>query len=134
MHAGADALALELLGRRDRLVDGDAAGDDRDVVAVAHHAAAADRDVLVGRRAHLGLAAQRAQVRDALAVGHRGDQLRRLVGVGRVQHAVEPWIARNDAKSSSAICDGPSSPIETPACEPESRMLAREIAAMRTKS
>ena len=47
---------------------------------------------------------------------------------------VEPWIARNDAMSSSAICDGPSSPIETPACEPESRMSAREIAAMRTKS
>ena len=45
-----------------------------------------------------------------------------------------PWIARNVARSSSAICDGPSSPIETPACEPESRMLAREIAAMRTKS
>ena len=47
---------------------------------------------------------------------------------------VEPWIARNDAMSSSAICDGPSSPIETPACEPERRMFAREIAAMRTKS
>ncbi len=47
---------------------------------------------------------------------------------------VEPWIARNDAMSSSAICDGPSSPIETPACEPLRRMFAREIAAMRTKS
>ena len=45
-----------------------------------------------------------------------------------------PWIARKDAKSSSAICDGPSSPIETPACEPESRRLARDTAAMRTKS
>ena len=50
-------------------------------------AAAADRHLLVGRRAHLGLPAQRAQVGDALAVGHRGDELRRLVGVGRVQHA-----------------------------------------------
>ncbi len=47
---------------------------------------------------------------------------------------VEPWIARNDAMSSSAICEGPSSPIDTPACEPDSRMSAREIAAMRTKS
>ena len=47
---------------------------------------------------------------------------------------VEEWIARIDAMSSSAICDGPSSPIDTPACEPESRMSAREIAAMRTKS
>ena len=42
--------------------------------------------------------------------------------------------ARNDARSSSAICDGPSSPIETPACEPQRRMSACEIAAMRTKS
>ena len=47
---------------------------------------------------------------------------------------VEPWIARSEAMSSSAICDGPSSPIETPACEPLSTSLAREIAAMRTKS
>ena len=47
---------------------------------------------------------------------------------------VEPWIARNEAMSSSAICDGPSSPIETPAWEPERRMSAREIAAIRTKS
>ena len=36
--------------------------------------------------------------------------------------------------SSSAICDGPSSPIDTPACEPQSLIVAREIAAMRTKS
>ena len=47
---------------------------------------------------------------------------------------VEPWMARKAARSSSAICDGPSSPIDTPACEPLSRMSAREIAAMRMKS
>ncbi len=47
---------------------------------------------------------------------------------------VEPCTARNSARSSSAICDGPSSPIETPACEPQSAIVAREIAAMRTKS
>ena len=45
-----------------------------------------------------------------------------------------PCTARKQARSSSAICDGPSSPIETPACEPESLMFAREMAAMRTKS
>src|SRR5829696_9764388 len=39
---------------------------------------------------------------------------------------VEPWTARNAARSSSAICDGPSSPIDTPACEPDSLMLARD--------
>jgi hypothetical protein len=47
---------------------------------------------------------------------------------------VEEWIARIDAMSSSAICDGPSSPIDTPACEPASLMSARLIAAMRMKS
>jgi len=41
---------------------------------------------------------------------------------------------RSAAMSSSAICDGPSSPIETPACEPDSRKFAREIAAIRMKS
>ena len=38
------------------------------------------------------------------------------------------------ARSSSAICDGPSSPIDTPACEPASLTLSIEIPAMRTKS
>ena len=44
------------------------------------------------------------------------------------------WTARSDAMSSSAICDGPSSPIDTPACEPARRRFARLIAAMRMKS
>ncbi len=47
---------------------------------------------------------------------------------------VEPWTARSDAMSSSAIWEGPSSPIETPACEPERHIVARLIAAIRTKS
>ena len=38
------------------------------------------------------------------------------------------------ARSSSAICEGPSSPIETPPCEPQSRMFAWLIAAIRMKS
>ena len=38
------------------------------------------------------------------------------------------------ARSSSAICDGPSSPIDTPACEPHNARFARLIAAIRTKS
>ena len=47
---------------------------------------------------------------------------------------VEPCTARKAARSSSAIWDGPSSPIETPACEPTSFRFARLIAAIRTKS
>ena len=47
---------------------------------------------------------------------------------------VEPCTARNAARSSSAIWDGPSSPIETPACDPHSLMFARLMAAIRTKS
>ena len=47
---------------------------------------------------------------------------------------VEPWTARIIAMSSSAICEGPSSPMDTPACEPHRHIVARLIAAMRTKS
>src|SRR5436190_24186126 len=47
---------------------------------------------------------------------------------------VEPCTARSEAMSSSAICDGPSSPIETPACEPDRLYLARLIADIRMKS
>jgi hypothetical protein len=38
------------------------------------------------------------------------------------------------AMSSSPICEGPSSPIETPQCEPTRQMSARLIAAIRMKS
>ena len=44
---------------------------------------------------------------------------------------VDPWIARSAAMSSSAICDGPSSPIETPgvrAAERERRAADRRHA------
>ena len=44
------------------------------------------------------------------------------------------WTARKIARSSSAICEGPSSPIATPACEPTRQIFARLIAAIRTKS
>ena len=47
---------------------------------------------------------------------------------------VEPWTARIIARSSSAICEGPSSPIEIPAWDPERQNVAREIAAIRMKS
>ena len=47
---------------------------------------------------------------------------------------VEPCTARSAAMSSSAICDGPSSPIDTPACEPASFTFELLIAAMRMKS
>src|SRR5271166_5781164 len=36
------------------------------------------------------------------------------------------------AISSSAICDGPSSPIETPQCDPHRLMFVRLMAAIRT--
>ena len=45
-----------------------------------------------------------------------------------------PLTARSAAMSSSAICEGPSSPIETPACDPARRRFAWLIAAMRMKS
>ena len=47
---------------------------------------------------------------------------------------VEPCTARIIARSSRAICEGPSAPISVPAWEPHSRMFAAEMAAMRMKS
>ena len=41
---------------------------------------------------------------------------------------VDPKTARIMATSSSAICDGPSSPILTPACDPQSFKSANETA------
>src|SRR5436309_15852524 len=41
--------------------------------------------------------------------------------------------ARNIARYSSAICDGPSSPIDTPACDPASFTPTLLMAAMRMK-
>ena len=43
-------------------------------------------------------------------------------------------MARREAMSSSAIWDGPSSPMDTPAWDPLRTSFAREIAPMRTKS
>ena len=66
-------------------------------------------------------------------VGHRATS----AAVWLASHGystVLPWTARSIARSSSAICDGPSSPIDTPACEPTRRMLAAVIAAIRMKS
>ena len=47
---------------------------------------------------------------------------------------VDPCTARSMARSSSAIWDGPSAPISTPACEPARQILAWEMAAIRMKS
>ena len=47
---------------------------------------------------------------------------------------VAPCTARIMARSSRAIWDGPSAPISTPACDPDSRILACEMAAIRMKS
>ena len=47
---------------------------------------------------------------------------------------VEPCTARIMARSSRAICDGPSAPISTPEWEPHSRMFAWQMADIRMKS
>ena len=46
----------------------------------------------------------------------------------------QPGTARIMARSSSAIWDGPSSPIDTPACDPASLMFICPMPAIRTKS
>ena len=87
----------------------------------------ADREPLVRRRRARRRLPGRAEVRDP-----RGDppsRYERAVALPSAGYrTVDPWIARNDARSSSAICDGPSSPIDTPACDPQSRRSARPIA------
>ena len=47
---------------------------------------------------------------------------------------VDPCTARIMARSSRAICDGPSAPISVPQWEPHSRMFAWEMADIRMKS
>ncbi len=47
---------------------------------------------------------------------------------------VEPYTDRNIARSSRPICEGPSWPMETPACEPLTQIPAPLMEAMRTKS
>ncbi len=47
---------------------------------------------------------------------------------------VDPCIDLIIEKSSSAICEAPSCPIDTPACDPARTMWAPETAAIRMKS
>src|SRR5919108_602149 len=61
-HAGLDALLGERVGRLERLRDGHARRHDRDVVAVAKHAAAADLELLVRVVDHRRRRPQRAEI------------------------------------------------------------------------
>ena len=136
MTRALDPVVFERVGGLQRFVHGDPGADDRDVVLVrrADDPAATDLELLVGPVDH-------RRVRSRACAGTRclscrpwprrawPSDSRRTDGARRCE-----WIARSDAMSSSAICDGPSSPIETPACEPASRRSTRLIAAMRTKS
>ena len=67
-------------------------------------------------------------------IAHRGDEPDRGVAVGRDRAPSRSAASASTTRSSTAICDGPSSPIETPACDPHRRRFARLIAPMRTKS
>ena len=89
-----------------------------------HDTAATDAHVLVRRGAHLGLAAQRAQVGNPLRVSAISATSRAVWLASEGCSTALPCTARSAAKSSSAICDGPSSPIDTPACDPDSRRSA----------
>src|SRR5918999_5418244 len=70
-HARFDAVAGEILGGAERLVERHAGADERDVVAVAHHAAVPDFEPVVGSVDHREGAAMRAQVGDPVEVGHK---------------------------------------------------------------
>ena len=122
-HPRVDAALGEPLGGLDRLVERDAAGDDRDVVALVRRSrcrrsrtssSGAVRTGVLPRSVRMNeMPSRSASAATSLAVW--------LASLGC--RTVEPWIARSEAMSSSAICDGPSSPIDTPACEPLSTQL-----------
>ena len=126
----------QLLRGGQRLVERDAGADDRHdvVIGPAHDAAATDVEGLPGLVEDRGLLARQAHEDDALAVGHLRHERGGLVRVTRIEDRRAVHRAECDARSSSAICEGPSSPMLTPACEPARTMLARLTAAMRTKS
>ena len=111
-------------------VERDAGADQRDASSWSPDASvlrAPDRELLVRRRrARASPRAWSAGTR--CRAGRTSRPRARTVAFPSAGYStVEPWSARNIARSSSAICDGPSSPIETPACEPQSRRSARPI-------
>ena len=87
MTRALDPAGLQLVGRLQRLVHGDAGADEADGVLVggAEDAAAADLELLVRAVEHGRRRPQRADVGDAFHVSHRRDKLRRLVRVARVK-------------------------------------------------
>src|SRR5918994_1977677 len=95
--------------------------------------APADREVFRGVVDHGRLRAQRPQEDDTIRIGHLDNEPGGLVGVAGLEHG-RAVHGPHHRQVLGAICDGPSSPMETPACEPERRMLAPEIAAILMKS
>ena len=95
------------------------------LLARAQDAATADRRT--PRRARRGPASRACACAGTTMPSGRPSRrrARRLVRVAGWR-TVLPWTARNAAMSSSAICEGPSSPIETPACEPHERSRAAD--------
>ena len=130
-----DPLRGEELGRGEALVQGHAGTDERDRVrgTRADDLGAADREVLAGAVDDGVGAAGGPDVADARAVGHRDGERHRRGRVGGVEDG-RTVTARIEARSSRAICDGPSAPISTPAWEPASRIDSCEIADIRRKS
>ena len=70
-----------------------------------------------------------------VATGSLGQGLAAAVGMAlaakRLDRAEDRFWVLLGARSSSPICEGPSSPIDTPACEPTRFKVACEIAAIR---
>ena len=125
----------EPLGGLDRLVERDAAGDDRDVVALVGDPASRRSRRPRPARVRTGvLAAQRADERDALAVGHRARRASpsgwRRSGAGRSSRGSRG--SRRCPPAPSAT--GRPRRSRRRRASRDSASFAREIAAMRTKS
>jgi len=55
----------------------------------------------------------------------------RFLGLIALSTIVDFYSARIIARSSNPICEGPSSPMETPQCDPTHLMFAIEMAPIR---
>jgi hypothetical protein len=130
-----DVVLGQRVRRGERLVDRDPGGDERDLVVLARaeDATPADLELLVGPVQDSRRGAEGAQVADP-AVSAIAATRRAVWFASQGCSTVLPCTARSEAMSSRPICEGPSSPIETPAWEPQSDIVARLTAAMRTKS
>ena len=97
-------------------MNSNARGDDRYAVVAGlpQHLTTADRELFGWLIDHRRLFPSRAQICDAFEIQQPIHEMGRLIRIARVENGASAH-RRIMAKSSKPICDGPSSPMLTPA-------------------